>query len=83
MSALSIRKLPREVDKALREEARARKTTRTEIVLEALKDRFHLSDREQKTRKIRSFFGKMTREQFDSFQKATEGFSRIDKEMWT
>lgn len=82
MSALSIRKLPKEIDRALREEARARKTTRTEIVLDALKDRFHLSDQERKSRKIRSFFGKMTREQLDSFQKATEGFSLIDEEMW-
>lgn len=31
----------------------------------------------EKNRKIRSFFGKMTRKQFDSFQKATEGFSHI------
>ena len=82
MSALSIRKLPKEIDDALRQEARARKTTRTEIVLEALKDRFHLSDQEQKSRRLRSFFGKMTREQFDRFQKATEGFAKVDEEMW-
>jgi hypothetical protein len=82
MSALSIRKLPKEIEAALREEARSRKTTRTEIVLEALKERFHLTDLEQKGRKIRSFFGKMTRDQFEAFRKATEGFSQIDEELW-
>ncbi len=82
MSALSIRKLPKEIDKALCDEAKARKTTKTEVVLQALMDRFHLSDRDQKRRKIRSFFGKMTRAEYEAFQKATEGFSRVDEDMW-
>jgi ribosomal protein L44E len=82
MSALSIRKLPKEIDQALQREARARNTTRTEIVLEALKERFHLSDQERKGRRLRSFFGKMTRPQLEAFQKATEGFSKIDPDMW-
>ncbi len=82
MSSLSIRKLPKHIEKAVREEAKAKKITKTEIVLEALQERFHLSDKEQKRRKIRSFFGHMTKDQYAEFKKATEPFSEIEKELW-
>jgi len=82
MSSLSIRRLPKDIEKALREEARARKTTKTEIVLKALEERFHLGDRERRRRKLRNFFGRMTKGQYASFQKATEPFSQVEEDLW-
>ncbi len=82
MSALSIRKLPKEIDKALREEARVRKITKTEIVLQALQERFHLGEFEMRRRGIRDFFGRMTKDQYASFKKATAPFSEIEEDLW-
>jgi hypothetical protein len=82
VSSLSIRKLPKDIEAALREEARARKTTKTEIVLKALEERFHLGDRERRRRRLRDFFGRMTKDQYASFQKATEPFSQVEEDLW-
>ncbi len=82
MSSLSIRKLPKDIEKALREEAKARKLTKTEIVLKALEERFHLGDRERKRRRLREFFGRMTKDQYAEFQKTTEPFSQVEEDLW-
>ncbi len=82
MSSLSIRKIPRDVEKALRQEARSKKTTKTEIVLEALQEYFHLTSRERKRRNLRHFFGRMTKDQYRSFKTATEPFSEIESDLW-
>lgn len=82
MSSLSIRKLPKEIERALRNEAKERKRTKTEIVLRALEERFRLGDRERKRQKLRRFFGRMTQDEFASFKKATAPFSEIEKDLW-
>lgn len=82
MSFLSIRKLPRDLEKALLQEAKRRKTTKTEIVLKALEDQFGLESHEKKRKKVRQFFGRMTQRQYESFKKATEGFSEIEEDLW-
>ncbi|MBL7686269.1 MAG: hypothetical protein JNK65_09600 [Deltaproteobacteria bacterium] len=82
MSSLSIRHLPEEIEKALIREAKRLKTTKTEIVLHALKEKFHLTTSLQKQKKIRNFFGKMNSKQFESFRKATHPFSKIEKDLW-
>lgn len=82
MSSLSIRKLPRDIEKALRQEAKVQKTTKTEVVLRALEERFHLGDRERQRQNLLKFFGRMTRDQYAAFKKATESFSEIEKDLW-
>lgn len=82
MSSFSIRKLPKDIEKALREEAKSSKTTKTEVVLKALEDRFHLGDRERRRRRLRDFFGRMTKDQYASFQRATEPFSQVEDDLW-
>lgn len=82
MSSLSIRKLPRDVEQALCRAAKAQKTTKTEIVLQALQERFQLGDRERKRRNLRGFFGRMTMDQYTDFKKTTEPFSEIERDLW-
>lgn len=82
MSFLSLRKLPKNLEKALLKEARIKKTTKTEVVLRALEDRFGLSRQEKRRQKLGQFFGHMTKRQYECFKKATEDFSKIDEELW-
>lgn len=82
MRSLSIRKLPGDIDAALHRAAKAQRTTKTEIVLQALQERFQLGDRERKRRNLRGFFGRMTTDQYADFKKATEPFSEIEKDLW-
>ncbi len=82
MSSLSIRKLPKEIEKALREETRLRKTTKTEVVLRVLEERFHLGDRERRRKKLKDFFGRMSPNDYARFKKATEDFSKVEEDLW-
>ncbi|MDZ4675930.1 MAG: hypothetical protein SGI74_00330 [Oligoflexia bacterium] len=80
---LSIRKVPPELERAIQQEAKKHKTTKTEVVLKALKEAFHLEKAAAKVqRDIRKFFGKMTPQEYQEFQKNTHDFSTIDVEMW-
>ena len=82
MSTLSIRKLPKDLEKALLQEAKIKKTTKTKIVLQALEEKFSLGSGEKKRQKIRRFFWRMTKKQYESFKKATEDFARIENDLW-
>lgn len=80
---LSIRKMPPELENAIQKEAKKHKTTKTDIVLRALKEVFHMEKMATKVqRDIRNFFGKMTLKEYQDFQKHTRDFSTIDEEMW-
>ena len=83
MAHLSIRKLPPNVDKAIQQEAKKRKTTKTMVVIDALKEALHLETALPKIRRdVRSFFGKMSKQDYQEFQKTTRKFSAIDEDMW-
>ncbi len=80
---LSIRKVPPELEKAIQQEAKKNRTTKTEVVLKALKEAFHLEKVSAKVRRdIRKFFGKMSPQEYQEFQKHIRDFSTIDEEMW-
>lgn len=79
---LSIRKLPPELEKAIQQEVKRHRTTKTKVVLRALKEAFHLERPSKVQRDIRHFFGKMTREEYQEFQKYTRDFSTVDEDMW-
>lgn len=66
MRYLCIRQLPSEI----------------KIVLQALQEHFLLGNRKRRRRNLRSFFGRMTREQYVDFKKATKPFSEIEKNLW-
>lgn len=83
MSSLSLRALPRELEKALLHEAKKEGKTKSEIVIEALESRLHLDSRLKKGRKLRQFFGKMSLEEFEAFKLATEDFSKIESDLWS
>ena len=83
MSHLSIRQLPGDIEKALEHEAKVCGKTKSQIVLEALAERFHLSPQDQKKAKLKSFSGKLSKEDFSLLQKALEDFDTIDPSLWS
>ncbi len=82
MSSLSIRRLPKILQSALAREARKLGKTKTDIVIEALEQRYSFQPANQRRQTLRDFFGKMTRRELKKFQEATKCFSEIDKDMW-
>lgn len=82
MSALSIRNLPRDLEKSLIREARRAGKTKTEITLEALRERLGLTDQSRKRAELRQFFGRMSEHEFQRFREATKPFSEIEPELW-
>jgi len=84
MAKLSIRKLPEDLDQAIRRETHKRNTTKTRVVIEALRAGLHISPPSSPIRKnIRAFFGKMSKQDYKRFQKITKDFSDIDEDMWS
>lgn len=82
MSTLSIRKIPEEIEKALIREAKKTNKTKTDIVIEALRQKFHMEPKSVRRQSLRAFFGKMTKKEYDKFKTVTQPFGEIDREMW-
>lgn len=82
MSTLSLRSLPKDLERAIREEARRSGKTKTEIVIFALQNLFQLGSKSQKRAKIQSFFGKMTPEDLKRFEKTVAPFSDVEPDLW-
>ena len=78
---LNIRKLPDDLDQAIDKRVRLLQTTRTEVVVSALKVALGISQPRFK-RDVRSFFGQMNHKQYQDFLNHTDGFQKIDKELW-
>jgi hypothetical protein len=82
MANLSIRNLPPELEKAIQREAKKRETTKTEVVLGTLMEAFNLKKSIKARREVRSFFGKMTKQEYMDLRRHISDFSAVDDEMW-
>lgn len=82
MSTLSIRKLPKALERAVVGEAKKQGKTKTAVVIDALEAKFHLGRAQRKGKELRGFFGKMTRGEFEAFKSVTGDFSKIEEDLW-
>lgn len=82
MSTLSIRKLPRDVEQALRRETRRQRKSKTDIVVHALKEAFHLGTHENRAEQLQRFFGGIAPEDLAALDKAVQDFEKIDEALW-
>lgn len=82
MSTLSIRKMPKEIEKAIIRDVKKRNKTKTDIVIEALQQKYHLEPLATKHENLRKFFGKMTSKEYKEFLVVTEPLREVDQEMW-
>lgn len=82
MSSLSIRQLPGILQSALTREAKRLGKTKTDIVIEALEQRYSLQPLNRRRQTLHGFFGKMTKRELKKFQEVTKCFSEVDKDMW-
>ena len=82
MSVLSIRSLPKEIEKAILEQAKKNKQTKTQVVIDLLRKQLGLDEKSQRKQKLLKFFGKMNKEDWKAFDESQKMFSQVDKEMW-
>ncbi|GEM_PF-5100183 len=82
MSTLSIRKLPKELEKALILESKKQKKTKTDLVISALEKWLGVNSKTTQKTRLRSFFGKMSYPEFKDFIKTTHPFNQIEDELW-
>lgn len=82
MSVLSIRSMPKFLEKAIVQEAKKSGKTKTEIVLEALMQKFKKDPLEERNKKLREWAGQLSQEDYEEFQKNIQFYSKVDEEMW-
>lgn len=82
MSSLSVRKLPKELEKALNKEAKRSGKSKSDIVIHALELLLHIGCKQERKDKIHAFFGKMSSKEYQNFCERVSVFSQIDNEMW-
>lgn len=84
MSSLSIRKLPPDLERALEHAARARRATKTAVVVSALRDALLPDQTAQQRRLLRfkRFFGKLTPEDYRALEQNTAVFEQVEDELW-
>ncbi|MBF0492592.1 MAG: hypothetical protein HQM15_07420 [Deltaproteobacteria bacterium] len=82
MSVLSIRSMPKELEKAIIQQAKKSGKTKTQVVLELLKKQLGFDEKSQRKKKLLKFFGKMDKKEYEEIDKRLKVFSEIDEEMW-
>ena len=84
MSQLTLRKIPAPVDKRLRLHARQAGQSLNKAAVQLLSRALGLEQPEHSRRKrdLSRFAGVMSEEQVREFEKNTQAFESIDREMW-
>jgi plasmid stability protein len=82
MGYLTIRGLPEEVARALREEKSRRGKSMNQTVIELLKQALNLGWSSKGGNGLEKLAGTWNKKEFDDFEKATAVFERIDEEHW-
>ena len=84
MNAITVRNLPPEVAKAVREKARKEKLSLNKAVVRLLEEAMGADKGKEKVvhHDLDRFFGTWTKEEADAFDDATRDHRKIDPEMW-
>ena len=84
MNAITVRNLPPEVAKAVKEKARKEKLSLNKAVVRLLEEAMGADKGKEKVvhHDLDRFFGTWTKEEADAFDDATRDHRKIDPEMW-
>ncbi len=84
MNAITVRNLPPEVARAVKEKARKEKLSLNKAVLRLLEEATGVDKESKKVvhDDLDRFFGTWTKEEADAFDEAAREHRRIDPEMW-
>ena len=84
MNAITVRNLPPEVAKAVREKARKEKLSLNKAVVRLLEEATGVEKGKKKVvhHDLDRFFGTWTKEEADAFDEAMREHRQIDPEMW-
>ena len=82
MSQITLRQIPEVLDKQLRSLASKNKTSLNKVVLSLLMESLGISSNSEKKRDLTDLCGTWSNEQNDEFQRNTEDFNQIDREIW-
>jgi hypothetical protein len=84
MNAITVRNLPPEVAKAVKEKARKEKLSLNKAVVRLLEEATGVGREKKKAvhHDLDRFFGTWTKEEADAFDEAVREHRQIDPEMW-
>lgn len=82
MSQITLRKIPAPLDKLLRSMADKNETSLNKIIITLLMKSLGISSDSTKKRDLTDLCGTWTEDQYNNFQKNTDHFNQIDREIW-
>ncbi|MBI9098658.1 MAG: hypothetical protein JEY91_09260 [Spirochaetaceae bacterium] len=82
MSQITLRKIPEPLEKQLRSLADKNETSLNKIIINLLMKSLGISPDSTKKRDLSDLCGTWDENQYNEFQKNTEYFSQIDREIW-
>ena len=82
MSYLTVRGLPEELAKALREEKNRRGKSMNQTVIELLRQALNLGWTPKRGNGLEKLAGCWNQKEFDDFEQATTVFEHVDEEHW-
>ncbi|MDA3948398.1 MAG: Arc family DNA-binding protein [Spirochaeta sp.] len=82
MSQITIRDLPEEVERAIRERARERHTSLNRVVTDLVEEALGFSQNRAKRRDLSELAGTWSATEADSFDTRVESMRTIDPEIW-
>ena len=82
MSQITLRDIPQELDRRLRELAQAQNKSLNKTIIQVLVESLHLGDGRDRKRNLSDLAGTWSDEEAEEFETNTRIFERLDEEMW-
>lgn len=82
MSQITLRKIPEPLDHLLRNLADKNETSLNKIIISILSDSLGISADSGRKRDLSDLCGTWNDDEYNNFQKNTEVFDHIDREIW-
>jgi|SaaInl7_200m_RNA_FD_contig_21_1707515_length_313_multi_6_in_0_out_0_1 hypothetical protein len=82
MKQLTLRQIPEEIERELRQTASRNETSLNQTAIVALQAGLGLTPPVRRRRDLSSFAGQWTTEEADEFDGLTQQFGQIDAELW-
>ncbi len=82
MSQITLRQIPEDTYKQLRNIAKKNKTSINKTILSLLKQSLGIEESSDKKRNLSDLAGTWNKHQHDEFNKNTQVFEQIDNEVW-
>lgn len=82
MSQIALRKLPRDLEKMVRQQARLRRSSLNKTIIALLQKSLGIADSSQKGTGLAALAGTWSAEEAEEFDRNTGSFEQIDRGVW-